>query len=251
MRSVLCLIGLAFFSGVLSAQSPAPAKQGQTPPSKDDPQGYSKEIFEEPKMKTDLGTHKIYTAAPVGKQSDVNIPADLPSIVTAQFGTDCTVALKRSASTNNYRIQSVDAWSPFLTADLDSDGIEDAIIVARCGNPLARRDEFGYQVIDPYMTFHGYGDPRVTAEFSTGDPDHGHVVLIIHGAGADSWRAAKPKSKFVVLNLPFNNIGVTTVMLSKKKPLVKAVLLQEGEITSSVLFWDGKKYRWRDSAGHQ
>jgi hypothetical protein len=219
-------------------------------PTKSDPKGYSKDVLDDAKASpSDLGEHKVYKPGdPQPKDAGVaELPADLQNIVTVQFGKDCKVAMQRSSIVVNYRIKTDDKWNPFFTADLDHDGVEDAIIVARCENPVARKDEFGYVMTDPYMAFHGYGDPKITQEFASGDPMQGHIVLIIHGAGAEAWRAEKPKAKFLVLNLPFTQLGMTNVVARKGKPPVRALLLQEGETMSSVLYWDGKKYRWRDS----
>ena len=242
MRSVVLVLLLG---SSLFAQSNVPTKE--------DPKGFSKDVLDTGKASpSDLGEHKVYTApTQTAPTAAPKLPDDLAKIVAAQFGPDCKIAREKSSLVVNYRAQTAEKWTPFLTADLDQDGIEDAIIVARCTNALARRDEFSYTMIDPYMAYHGYGDPKITAEMSSGDPMQGHVVLIIHGAGPEAWRAAKPKSKFLILNLPFSDLGVTRVVARKGKPPVAAVLLQEGETMSSVLYWDGKKYRWRDSIGNQ
>jgi hypothetical protein len=243
MKTAVAVLMLA---AALAAQSNVPTKEN--------PRGYSKDVLDEGKpAKSELGEHPVYApgekqAAPAAK---AQVPEDLAKVVKEQFGPDCKVAMERSSIVVNYRTKTDDKWNPFLTADLDHDGVPDAVIIARCENPVARKDEFGYVMTDPYMAYHGYGDPKITQEFASGDPMQGHVVLIIHGAGAEGWRAAKPKAKFLVLNLPFNKLDITHVVAKKGKPPVDALLLQEGETMSSVVWWDGKKYRWRDSMGNQ
>jgi len=234
-------VAALFLTASLAAQSNLPTKE--------DPKGYSKDVVDavHQPMKSDLGEQKTYT--PPSKETappPAALPADLNKVVAEQFGTDCKIAVEKSSVVVNYRVKSTEPWTPFLTADLDGNGSEDAIIVARCKSALARRDEFGYTVIDPYMAYHGYGDPRITAEFSSGDPMQGHLVLIIHGEGAEGWRAAKPRAKFILINLPFSMLGVTKVATRKGKPPVSALMLQEGETMSSVVYWNGKKYQWRD-----
>jgi len=54
------------------------------------------------------------------------------------------------------------------------------------------------------------------------------------------------KSKFLLINLPFKTLTVKRLALKKKTIL--GVYMEEkgeGENTSSVVFWDGKKYRYQ------
>src|SRR5437899_6146861 len=104
-----------------------------------------------------------------------------------------------------------------MVGDLDGDGIEDVVIAARCKNPLLDEAEHNYAVIDPYYTFFGYGDPKVTMSFVEDSPSkRGLVVLIIHGDGPQAWRSETPKAKYVVINLPYRTISVRKMMLRKK-----------------------------------
>jgi hypothetical protein len=135
--------------------------------------------------------------------------------------------------------------------DLDGDGVEDAVIAARCKNPLLDEAEHNYTVLDPYYTFYGYGDPKLTTTFKEGDPARqGLVVLIIHGAGSEGWQSGKPKSKFVIINLPYRNVSVRKMALRKKT--VEAVYIEEADELgeSSALFFDGKKYRYVPMGGN-
>src|SRR5271167_3878604 len=96
-----------------------------------------------------------------------------------------------------------------VVGDLDGDGVEDVVIAARCKNPMLDQGEHNYTVIDPYYDFFGYGDPKMTTTFSEGDPQHrGLVVLVINGAGPATWRSTTPKSKFVMVNLPYRTLSV-------------------------------------------
>ena len=51
------------------------------------------------------------------------------------------------------------------------------------------------------------------------------MLLVIHGAGPEAWRAATPKAKFVIINLPFKQIAVKK--LSVKKKTVMAIYAEE------------------------
>jgi len=134
--------------------------------------------------------------------------------------------------------------------DLDGDGVEDVVIAARCKNPMLDQGEHNYAVIDPYDEFFGYGDPRMTTTFSAGDPrERGLVVLVIEGAGASAWRNKTPKSKYVIVNLPFRAVSVRR--FKTKKRSVEAIYVEEaGDMgTSSALFFDGKKFRYVPMGG--
>jgi hypothetical protein len=135
---------------------------------------------------------------------------------------------------------------PQLKADLDGDGIEDLVVAGHCTNPLADQAEDNFTVIDPYNAFYGYGNTKITTQFASEDPvTRGLVLLVIHGAGPEAWRAAAPKAKFVIINLPFKQIAVKK--LSVKKKTVMAIYAEEtgGDRMTSATFWDGKKYRYQ------
>jgi hypothetical protein len=134
-----------------------------------------------------------------------------------------------------------------FVADMDDDGIDDLVVAAKCKNPMADRDEYKFTVSDPYDTALGYGDLKLTSGFGSDEPDRkGLSLLIIHGADKNAWRADAPKAKFLLINLPFKTITVKRLTL--KKRTILGIYMEEtgeGEASSSVVFWDGKKYRYQ------
>ncbi len=166
--------------------------------------------------------------------------AQLAAYVKQQFGPGFKVTPVRSVS-----VRRPEANIPpvvLLTADLDRDGAEDAVIVAQAANPLVDQQSYGYKVIDPYDAYFGFGDPKVTRQFGTGDPEHEHVLLIVHG-----WRLPQPKAKYCVINLPFDNLAIGSAVY-KKKPRATIVATEAGMMESAI-FWDGKRYRYEPGMG--
>ena len=132
-----------------------------------------------------------------------------------------------------------------MVGDLDGDGVEDLVVAARCKNPLLDEAEHDYTVIDPYYTFFGYGDPKVTMTFVEETPaKRGLVVLIIHGSGPEAWRSETPKAKYVVINLPYRTLTVRKMKLKKKT--VQAIYAEESNELNetSAVFFDGKNYKY-------
>ena len=166
-------------------------------------------------------------------------PASLPPV--AKPAVDNTFVQKQFGSTC-----SLIGIEP-LVADLDSDGIEDIVIPARCTNPMMDQVEDSFVVVDPYNSFFGYGNPKITTQFSSDDPEHrGYSLLVIHGAGAEAWRSATPKAKFIIINLPFKQVIVKKLAI-KKKRMIMGIFAEEtgGDQATSVVFWDGRKYKYQ------
>jgi hypothetical protein len=158
-------------------------------------------------------------------------PAVTNDLIHKQFGDNCSLL----------------PGPPQFIADLDDDGVLDLLVAGRCKNPMADRDEYSFLVADPYDSYLGFGNVKITSTFASDEPERrGVCLLIIHGAEKGAWQADTPKAKFVLINLPFKTLTVKKLTL--KKRTVLGIYMEEqgeGEDTSSVLFWDGKKYRYQ------
>jgi hypothetical protein len=159
------------------------------------------------------------------------VPAVTDAYVHKEFGDNCSLL----------------GGPPQFVGDLDGDGIDDLVVAGRCKNPMADQAEYGFRVADPYDSFLGFGEVKVTSTFASDEPERkGVCLLVVHGVGPEAWRSDKQKPKFVLINLPFKTLSVKRLAL--KKRTILGVYMEEqgeGEATSSVIFWDGKKYRYQ------
>ncbi len=159
------------------------------------------------------------------------VPAVTDDYVRKEFGDNCSLL----------------AGPPQFVGDLDGDGIDDLIVAGRCKNPMADQAEYGFVVADPYNSFLGFGNVKVTSTFASDEPERkGVCLLVVHGVGTEAWRSQKTKPKFLLINLPYKTLTVKRLALKKKTVL--GIYMEEkgeGENTSSVLYWDGKKYRYQ------
>lgn len=150
--------------------------------------------------------------------------------VHEQFGSTCSVDPK---------------FTP-MTGDLNGDGVEDVVIIARCKNALIDQAEKNYKVIDPMNSFFGYGNPKITSTMGQQDPRlKGISILIIHGTGADAWHAATPGEKFVIINIDVKTAVIKKMKVNRKKSTM-AIYVEEatGDEMTAAIFWDGKKYKY-------
>jgi hypothetical protein len=159
-------------------------------------------------------------------------PAVTNDYIHKEFGDDCSLL----------------PGYPQYVGDLDEDGVDDLVVAARCKNPMADQAEYGFRVTDPFDTYFGYGNVKVTSGFVTEQPEQkGVVLLIVHGVGPEAWRSDKTKPKFLLINLSFRTMTVKRLAVNKKKTVLGIYMEEQGEgdEMSSVVFWDGKKYRYQ------
>lgn len=135
---------------------------------------------------------------------------------------------------DGFKIDS--AFKP-LAADFDGDGTEDLALVVVAKKPMDNSQEKNFKVVDPYDSYFGYGDPKVTTKFASFGDGTSRCVAVMH-----DWRAGAPKMKFVIVNLPFEKLELSKI--PRKKKTVAALSTTEYGGLSAQVYWDGKKYKW-------
>lgn len=169
----------------------------------------------------------VSTGQQLPQHLDPAVSAVDNNFVQKQFGENCSLV-----------------GQPIM-ADLDGDGVEDVVIPGHCTSPMVDQAEHNFVVIDPYYSFFGYGNPKITTEFASEDPKRrAFVLLVIHGAGPEAWRSATPKAKFMIVNLPYRDISVKRIVVKKKEHMAIYVEETGADQMTSVVLWDGKKYRY-------
>jgi hypothetical protein len=162
-------------------------------------------------------------------------PTQLAALVKQQFGDTFTVPAKFASPVT-------------LVADFDGDGVPDIAIVANSKDPIPDSYAFKYEVSDPYHAYFGFGNARLMSSFNV-DPEHTHSVLVIFGVGKEAWRAATPKAKYVMVNVPFDTVEVGRMLTNKKKPPIFIIKTIESQIMDSALWFDTKKRHWHWEPG--
>ena|ERR1700674_3988562 len=166
---------------------------------------------------------------------DQGARAQLAALVKQQFGSTFTLPEKFP--------------TPLITADFDGDGVEDVAIVADSKEPIPDSYEYKYEVADPYGAYFGFGNPAIASTFNATDPRYNHTLLVIFGAGPEGWHAATPKAKFVIINVPFDNITTGRILLKKGKPPIFVIRAVESQIMDSNVFYDAKRKKWHWEPG--
>src|SRR5271154_297894 len=92
---------------------------------------------------------------PPPAHATVPSPAVTDEYVHKQFGDNCSLL----------------PGPPQFVADMDDDGVNDLVIAAKGKNPMADRAEYNFVVADPYDSFLGFGDVKVTSTFASDEPE--------------------------------------------------------------------------------
>jgi len=130
-------------------------------------------------------------AQQVAPATTVPITAGAPSSADAATAANVDEAFIHKQFGEDFSL--VPNSAPYVR-DIDGDGVDDLVILARSKKPLLNAAEHSYRVVDPYYSFYGYGDPKLTATFGSEDlMEKNLVVLVIHGAGPKPGDRIRPK----------------------------------------------------------
>jgi len=136
----------------------------------------------------------------------------------------------------------LDPKLPPMLGDLDGDGNEDLVLVGTSSTPLLSQQQFRFKVADPYDSYYGTGDPKITSQFGLHFDGSSRCLLIVFG-----WRLPPEKSKvrvskYVLINTPFETVSIVNLRLKKKN--IQAVETIDRTSLHALVFWDGRRWRW-------
>jgi hypothetical protein len=143
----------------------------------------------------------------------------------------------------------LDPKIPPMYGDLEGDGHQDLILVGTSYTPLMSHEQMEFKVEDPYDAYFGTGDTRITSQFTLHFDGSSRSILIVFG-----WRLPPPAksnskqvSKYVLINTPFETIGIVNLRLKKrgKQVNMQAIETVDRDTVHALTFWDGKRWRWR------
>jgi hypothetical protein len=135
----------------------------------------------------------------------------------------------------------LDPKVPPMFGDLDGDGKEDLVLVGTSSTPLMSKEQFNFRVEDPYDSYFGTGDTRITSQFTLHFDGSSRCFLVVFG-----WREppskSKQVSKFVLINTPFESASIVNLRFKKKN--IQAIEAVDRSTLHALVFWDGRRWRW-------
>jgi hypothetical protein len=142
----------------------------------------------------------------------------------------------------------LDPKVPPMFGDLTGDGNQDLILVGSSYAPMMAASEMEFKVEDPYDAYFGTGDPRITSQFTLHFDGSSRSILIVLDWRRPPQAKAKSKagSKYVLINTPFDTIGIVNLRLKKrsKNKEFQAIETVDRYTVHALIFWDGKRWRW-------
>jgi hypothetical protein len=136
----------------------------------------------------------------------------------------------------------LDSQIPPMFGDLDGDGNEDLVLVGTSSTPLLSQEQFGFKVQDPYDSYFGTGDTRITSQFALHFDGSSRCILIVFGWRLPPPKKSKPVSKFVLINTPFESASIVNLRLKKKN--LQAIEVIDRTTLHALVLWDGRRWRW-------
>ncbi len=138
----------------------------------------------------------------------------------------------------------LDAKVKPLVGDLFGDGEEDLVLVATSPSPLISQSTNNYVVEDPYDRYFGTGNTKITSQFGLHFDGSERAILIVRDWRlTDAKTKARRNAKYVLINTPFETIGLANLRLKKQKQVV-AIETVDRTTLHALVFWDGRHWRW-------
>jgi hypothetical protein len=162
-----------------------------------------------------------------------------PPPVASQLSDPAAYAERQFGTT--FRL---DPKVPPMFGDLDGDGNEDLVLVGTSSTPLLSQQQFRFKVEDPYDSYYGTGDPKITTQFGLHFDGSARCLMVVFGwrLPPDTKSKAPKIAKYVLINTPFETVSIVNLRLKKKN--IQAVETVDRTTLRALVFWDGRRWRW-------
>lgn len=230
---------------------------------------------EKQKATANAGALRAFQSSPAiqahARFDAVETPKTRAPIIPATLSGESLTAQASEAINKHFNatVEAVAQFQPYyLTGDFNADGAEDLLAIVRLKVERGRLPK-DVKVSNPF----GFSDISRPDQSSSADgPGVALCIAVLHG-GQGGWRGSQPAGKYLLLgSSPLQILSYERISAGETKDLMSIVpasrtrrnkyseygvpqaargawILVGTQVGEGLIYWDGKTYRFQDSAG--